>query len=386
MKLLLIITDYGSFNNFLSELATTISKMPGFELHVICSRAKIININDKDVFENGNVTFHFVDIPRRITLLGEWLAAKKIYGVVNDIKPDLVHIHFTTASLPSLLLKNKRIKYWATIHGLGMNASTGFKKVMFTAVEMFCFSRLDRIFVVNDQDFRLVSKYFKDKVKKYDCLGFGCDTDRFQSENVSVATRDLIRNKYRIEDHHRVIAFTGRFVSFKGFHLVIKSFKVLSERFPGQFKLVLMGGRDPIHQTGLDEAETDFLENNGDIINVGFSSNVEQYLAVTDIFLFPSVKEGLPTCTLEALAMGVPVISFNTRGNNDIIRDGYNGLLVQAVGDIRENVKNIVDAVTWMTEHEDRRIEFKNNALQDRYAYSRRLFIDEQLRYYNSGS
>ncbi|HTJ10974.1 MAG TPA: hypothetical protein VL547_03055 [Dinghuibacter sp.] len=69
MKLLIVITDFGSFNNFLAELAAEISKIPGFELHIVCSRVKVIDVSNKGLSGGENVRFHFVDIPRGITLV-----------------------------------------------------------------------------------------------------------------------------------------------------------------------------------------------------------------------------------------------------------------------------------------------------------------------------
>lgn len=383
MKLLIIITDYGSFNNFLSELALKISQNPEFEICVICSEAKVININDKNDF-NSQLKFYFVNIPRKINPLGEWSAARKIQNIINIEKPDLVHSHFTTATFPMLLLKKSKVQYWATFHGLGINASSGLKKVVFTLVETMCFLRLHSFFTVNNEDYNLVKKYFNHKVKKYDCLGFGCDINKFDKENVSFLIKKEIKVKYGINEDHVVIAFTGRFVNFKGFHLVIKSFQLLVKSYPNKLKLILMGGPDPIHPTGLNEKDEAFLNNSKDVINIGFTSDVEQYLAVTDIFLFPSKKEGLPTCSLEALAMGVPVITFNTRGNNDLIKDKYNGLLLEPDDNITKEIKSIVDAVIWIIDNEYKRNILKKNALNDRANYSRDRFVNEQIDYYTN--
>ncbi|MEX8548401.1 MAG: glycosyltransferase [Mucilaginibacter sp.] len=383
MKLLLIITDFGSFNNFLSELALFLEEKTDIEVCVICSKSKVINIEDKDVYYK-KLTFHFIDIPRRITILGEWKAAKQIKKVIETEQPDLVHSHFTTATCPVILLKDKSVSYWATFHGLGMNASSGFKKIIFTLVEMLCFFKLKKIFTVNKQDFNLVRNHFGSKAYKYNCLGFGCDTNKFNPESVSFKVKTELRIKHHINSNHIVIAFTGRYVSFKGFHLVIKSFRHLSHTYPGKYKLILMGGRDSIHPTGLNEIENKFFKESGDIINIGFTSNVEHYLAITDIFLFPSKKEGLPTCILEALSMGVPVITFKSRGNEDVIRNGYNGLLIQPSDsdDTTLDVKNICNSLTLLVRDIGEREKFKLNSLNDRHKYSRTDFVNEQLKYY----
>lgn len=382
MKLLLVITDYGSFNNFLSELALKISQINDFELIVVCSKTKVIDINDKNVF-NGKVKFHFIEIPRKITLIGEWRAAKNIRQIINKEKPDLVHSHFTTATFPVILLKKTSIPYWATIHGLGMNSTSGVKRVIFTLVEMYCFWKLNQIYTLNQQDTRLVKRYFNLKIKKYDCLGVGCDIAKFNNANVSEAIKSQIRKTYNIRQDHIVIAFTGRFVFFKGFDLVVKAFKILNESYPDKFKLILMGGIDPIHKTGLNEIENEYLNKNDNIINIGFTNDVQIYLSLSDIFVFPSKKEGLPTCILEALALGLPVVTFNTRGNNDIIKNEYNGLLLDPDNNMDAEIGDIVKAIKLLVENEEKRKTFKQNALNDRNRYSRDRFVNEQLKYYN---
>src|SRR5260370_7094782 len=55
---------------------------------------------------------------------------------------------------------------------------------------------------------------------------------------------------------------------------------------------------------------------------------MEEVFASHDIFLFPSLMEGLPSVLLEAMASGMPVITAETCGMPDVVEDGFNGLLV----------------------------------------------------------
>lgn len=384
MKLVLIITDYGAFNNFLAELALTIADDKKFILHIICSKNKVINIKDKEIFEKQNINFHYIDIPRTTTLIGQLKAARQIRLLIKAINPDLIHAHFTTATFSTILFRTKKYPYWSTIHGLGMNSSRGIRKIMFSIVEVFCFLRLDRIFVVNNQDYNLVNKIFGKKLTKYVCLGFGCDIEKFNPAKFSESTKKDLKIKLGIGEDVIVIAFTGRYVDFKGFNLVIQSFETLTTQHPGKFKLILMGGFDPIHKTGLDRHGMSFLNSSMDIINVGFTSDVDQYLSITNIFLFPSKKEGLPTCTLEALSMGVPVVSFNARGNNDIIKKNYNGILIEPDEYVSRELNNITNSLLHLAFNIQERTEFGVNAIRDRHTYSRSHFINEHLAYYSA--
>lgn len=382
MKIVFIITDLGSFNNFLSELATELIKDQSIHLHVICANYKVINIQNKNDFPNQNFHFHFLDIPRSVSIVSQLKIAYRIRKVLDDIKPDIVHAHFTTGTLPTILFKNNAYTYWGTFHGLGMNSSKGFKKILFTLVETFCFVRLNKIYVLNKQDYLLLDSIGIKKGVQYKSKGIGCDILRFDTKNFTPIMNNDTKSDLNISDQF-VICFTGRFVDFKGFHLVIKAFFKLTEKYPDKFKLILLGGRDSIHACGLSSSEEERMNSHKDIIAVGYTSDVAKYLAISDVFLFPSKKEGLPTCVLESISMGVPVITMNSRGNNDIIVDGYNGFLIEPTLNVDDTIKEIIYAIENIYIDNDLKIKLSNNALKDRKEVSRQKFIEEHKLLYS---
>lgn len=382
MKLLLIITDFGSFENFLSELSVKFIENPKNSLDVICSKEKVINKNGNVKSEYPNIYFHYIDIPRKIGILSQIKSALEIRKVIKTINPDLIHSHFTTATFTTLLFKKTSSTYWGTFHGLGLNSSKGIKKIIFTLVESFCFNRLDKIFLVNNQDFKYLERKYQKKVTKYSCFGFGCDVDKFNPVRFSENYKKQLKIEYGIEEGQIVICFVGRFVNFKGFHLLIKSFNKLVSIYPDKFKLILIGGIDPIHKTGLNKNENKLYVSDKNIINIGFTPFVNRYLAISDIFLFPSKKEGLPTCLLEALSMGVPVITFNERGNNDVIVNNCNGILINS--DKKNDIINILKSIELLAFNKKNRDKLIVNSLEERLKYSREFFIKESIFYYSN--
>lgn len=379
MRLLLIITDYGSFNNFLAELAVSLSHEN--EIHVICSGSNVINIVNKFDYSKYNLTFYTVDIPRSTSIAKLIRSALEIRKIVKVINPSLVYAHFTTGTFPAILFKKRNIEYWGAFHGLGMNASSGIRKIMFSFVELFCFLRLDKRFFINNKDYDLVSNILKENTFKYNSCGVGCDIDKFDSNRFTAADRLNLKQDLNI-DGKFVITYTGRFVEFKGIDLVYHSFVKLVQEFPDKVTLLIIGGKDPIHSTGLIEAEEINLFKNENIVNIGYTSEVEKYLSITDVFLFPSKKEGLPVCILEALAMGVPVVTLDERGNSDVVINDFNGYLVQSISKSNDIVK-IVEKLNYLYLNKNVLETLSSNCFKNRETYSRSFFIEEQLKLIN---
>jgi glycosyltransferase involved in cell wall biosynthesis len=379
MKILLVITDYGSFNNFLAELAVSLSQEN--EIHIVCSGTNVINIVDKFDYAKYSLTFHTVEIPRSTSIINLIKSALEIRKIVKAINPNLVYAHFTTGIFPAVFFRKRNIKYWGTFHGLGMNASCGIRRLMFSIVELFCFLRLDKRFLINNKDYELVSNMFKENTFKYSSCGVGCDINKFDKNRFTEIDKLNLKQDLNI-DGKFVITYTGRFVEFKGFDLVYHSFVKLLEEFPGEVVLLLIGGRDPIHSTGLTEQEEIDLFKNVSIVSVGYTSEVEKYLAITDVFLFPSKKEGLPVCIVEALAMGVPVITLDERGNSDVVMNNFNGYLVKSVSKLND-IDKIVKKLKYLDVNKDVFEMMSSNCLKNRQTYSRSFFVEEQLKLIN---
>src|SRR5690606_8778114 len=178
MKITLIITDYGSFNNFLGDLAIRLIK-DGHDVSVITSKLRVINIEDKFNYIEEGLKFFYVDFPRGFNPLAHYKSSKKIHRILAGIEPNLVHIHFTTGIFTTLFSGRLKYKTLGTFHGLGFPVLSGVRKRIFGAVERFCFNRLDKIYVLNQVDFKAVKRLGYDNVEKYETLGLGCDLEVF---------------------------------------------------------------------------------------------------------------------------------------------------------------------------------------------------------------
>jgi len=118
------------------------------------------------------------------------------------------------------------------------------------------------------------------------------------------------------------ILFFGRIAPIKNIPLLISAFKSISGKFEN-IKLILVG---PIER-GYESIKNSVSENISFEKPVHETKNKIRCLQTADIFVLPSLREGLPISLIEAMALGKIVISSKTDGGKEVIEDGVDGLL-----------------------------------------------------------
>ena len=153
---------------------------------------------------------------------------------------------------------------------------------------------------------------------------------------------DKIRNESQISCHRsvmakkeeRIVTHISNFRKVKRIPDIIKIFYKIQERIPA--KLMMVGdGPEKVKaeqlckELGIEEK----------VIFFGNSSEIDQILSYSDLFLLPSETESFGLAALEAMAWSVPVISSNSGGLSEVNLDGISGYLSN-VGDIDSMAEN----------------------------------------------
>jgi glycosyltransferase involved in cell wall biosynthesis len=118
----------------------------------------------------------------------------------------------------------------------------------------------------------------------------------------------------------------GSITKRKGQELIIKAFKRLSENEKEQFNITFLG--DGVEKVKLEN----FVKANKldkQIFFKGFVNDVTSYLMQSNGFMLTSYDEGLPVAIIEALRLGLPIISTNVGGIPEMVEDKYNGFLIE---------------------------------------------------------
>lgn len=152
----------------------------------------------------------------------------------------------------------------------------------------------------------------------------GIECDIIPSAHADLARgherNNALAEKYRGKT---IIGHIGALVSpHKGQHNIIDVARTWQERHPEVLFLLLGSGKD----------EAFFHAMAAELSNVEFTGqvdNVDDYLQLFDIFVLPSLMEGLGSVLLDAMCFGLPIVASDVGGIPDIIEDGVNGLLVE---------------------------------------------------------
>ncbi len=128
-----------------------------------------------------------------------------------------------------------------------------------------------------------------------------------------------------------VFVYTGRLVAYKGLPLLLEAWQRLALGNEEVLLLLVGGGGYDLHNC--EEALRAFAAGHGldrSVRFVGETSAVHRYLQASDIFVFPTEEEAFGLSLIEAMACGLPAISTMVGGIGDFLRDGENGMAVEA--------------------------------------------------------
>jgi glycosyltransferase involved in cell wall biosynthesis len=117
-----------------------------------------------------------------------------------------------------------------------------------------------------------------------------------------------------------------RLYAEKGLHEYVEAARLIKARYPEA--VFRIAGRVDNHPTAISERELQGWVKEGVIEYLGWLDDVRPAIAASSVYVLPSYREGTPLSVLEAMAMGRPIVTTDTPGCRETVRDGVNGYLV----------------------------------------------------------
>jgi len=245
--------------------------------------------------------------------------------IIRDEKADIVHAHTRVSQVAAFFAcRIAGIPYVTTCHGY---FRTRARKILDTwGARVIAISDAVRIHLRNDLG---VSE------SRIKLIYSGVDTRKFERTRQPDEIR-AIRKSLGLKGGP-VIGTIGRLSPVKGQRFLIEAMEIIIAARPDAEALIIGDGDEKaVLQSLAAKAGTD-----GSIHFVSSSVDTARFLSVMDVFVFPSVKEGLGIALLEALAAGRACVASNVGGIGDIIKDDVSGMLVPA-GDAEAIAKAVL--------------------------------------------
>lgn len=312
----------------------------GYEVDVACNFNEGNITSDervkefrKELTEMG-IQFFNIPIPRNLKQIDKIKESYLLtFQLAQNRKYDLVHCHSPIGSVICRWAFRKfDVKMFYTAHGFHFyNGASKLNWSLFYPIERWMSYFTDKLITINQEDYKRAKGFpVRENVELVN--GIGVDLTKFgKKENIS---REELLKEQHISDSDFLMISVGQLSERKNHKMVIEAISQLKN---DKIKYIIIGEGE-LESKLIQMIKEKKLEKQ--IFLLGYKTDVNRYLSVSDTFIFPSIQEGLPASLMEAMSCGLSCIVSNIRGNNDLIIDNKGGYLFE-LNDLTE-LKNSI--------------------------------------------
>ncbi len=304
---------------------------------------------NQEISKDEGVELKSIDMTRQITIIKDLKALIELYKYFKNQKPDIVYTFTPKAGLLGMMasfLSRVPVRIH-NIVGMPLMEATGKKFILLKFIERLTYLFSTNLFCNSFGLKKFINENLTKKDVKVIAQGSinGVDTEFFKNTK-TLDEKELIRDKFKIDKKDFVITFVGRIVKDKGINELIEAFINLSKKY-NNLKLLLVGDYEE-HLNPIKNENKILIDSLDSIITVGFQNDIRDFLSITDLFVLPSYREGLPNSLIEAGSFGIPLLATNINGCNEIIDDGITGILVE-----KKSAKKLEEAIDKLLEDKE---------------------------------
>ncbi len=249
------------------------------------------------------------------------LALRALTRIFRERQYHIVHTHTSKAGFLGRLAA-ARSGMPIVVHTPHGNIFEGyFSKAMtrlFVAMERYAARRTDRIVELTPGG---IEKHLEQGIgrrEQYVTIFSGIDLTPF---DLVIARREETRRALGVEPEAYLVGAVGRLEPIKGFSHFITAARIIAQRLP-EARFIVAGHGALAADLRAQSADL------GDRVRwLGLREDVPDLMAAMDVFVLPSLNEGMGRVLLEAGAAGTPVVATSVGGVPDIIRNGETGIL-----------------------------------------------------------
>ena len=244
---------------------------------------------------------------------------KNIVKYIKENKVSIVHSHLPDLSFySSIATRIAGVPHIMTEHGDASNTTLDWRRLF---LKYFAISFLsNRIICVSHYNRRILIKRLPWLNDKVSVIYSGIEKREEYGKNL----RKNIRASLKIESGEIAICNIANLYPVKGQLNLLKAFKIVIERCP-KTKLFIIG-RGNLEKQLKEKANLYGIEKK--VIFLGFREDAKELLYGMDIFVLPSISEGLPISIIEAMGAGLPIVATKVGGIPEFKKIGGDVILV----------------------------------------------------------
>ena len=338
----------GGTQKHVIDIAKSIDKSK-FQIDIIYSTHR----NKHFIEESSGIFNRLYGLPiQRSASFSDVLNILRIRKIIKQNNYNIVHCHSTKAGfvgrLAAFFSRHPNVIY--SPHGfMFCDTRIKLKRQLYLYMEKYLGYLTNKLIAVSGSERDLAIQHHIVPNKKIITLYNSIDPAEY--EDFSYQNR--IPNKLLNSSEKIILGTVGRLYYQKDPITLIKSFKIINNKFPNT-KLYIVGD-GPLENECI--ALINELKLESKIILAGYQKNSKQYYKIFDIFLLSSHYEGLPYALLEAMMMGIPAVGTDVVGIKDLIKDGETGYLVP-----EGNYEQLASKVIRILEHPECLSKFSLNS------------------------
>lgn len=325
----------------------------GYEVHVACnfdkgSTWKAENSKElkKRLSEIGVKTYQ-IDFSRKPLEIGiHRRAYKQLKKVIEENKYDFAHCHSPIGgAITRLVCKKVGVKCIYTAHGFHFYKGAPIQNwLLFYPIEKYFSKYTDTLITINQEDYQIAKKRFKAKRVEY-VPGIGVSTD---ISEISEDEKAQVRASLGVKKGQTMLLSVGELNENKNHMTVIEALHKINDK---NIKYFICGNGNL--KDNLQKKISEYgLEDN--IKLLGFRNDIAMLNMASDLYVFPSFREGLSVALMEAMLEKNLVVCSRIRGNVDLIQNEH--YLFNP-----ENVDEVVKCIKYALNNSNREKDIMKN-------------------------
>ena len=276
--------------------------------------------------------FYVPELVRNISLFKDIIAFWKIYCLIKKIKPDIVHTHTSKAGFvgrwATWLLRTTKIVH--NPHGHIFYGYYGkLKTALFVLLERLTAKITDKLIALTDGERNESLAFGVGKSHQWSVIHSEVELKEIRDKRLE------IRKKLNIPENSIIIGTVARLDPIKGIKYFVEAIPLLTYFTTLTFLIV----GDGSEKKSL-EFRVESLVLKDKVIFTGMRDDVSELISIMDIYVQPSLNEGMGKTIVQAMMLGKPIIATNVQGIPSLIKDGERGILVPS-----KNSQAIADAI-----------------------------------------